>query len=218
VVYFARNDRLLERAKACTRPFDVAHFVHDVWENRMPRYVAFLRGINLGKRRIKMDHLQTLFEEIGFANVSTYIASGNVLFESKVRDDLKLAQQIERHLAKSLDYEVDTFVRTQAEVAKIAAFEPFSKADLDDPANTTHVGLAKEPFINETIRKLLACRTEVDEFRVDGREFYWLCRIKSHESKIWASPLMKAAALPSTTQRNITTMRKLAALPSVLAV
>jgi uncharacterized protein (DUF1697 family) len=184
----------------------------------MPRTVAFLRGINLGKRRIKMDRLRALFEEIGFDNVSTFIASGNVLFESKTRDDLKLAQQIESHLAKSLGYEVDTFVRTLAEVVEIAAFQPFSKADLANPANTIHVGLAKKAFAPETIRKLLACRTEVDEFRVSGREFYWLCRIKSHESKVWTTLPMKVVALPSTTQRNITTLQKLAALAAVLAV
>jgi uncharacterized protein (DUF1697 family) len=184
----------------------------------MPRTVAFLRGINLGNRRIKMDRLAALFEELGFANVSTFIASGNVLFESKVRDDLKLALQIERHLAKSLGYEVDTFIRTRDEVAAVAAFQPFAKADLTDPANTVHVGFLKKALSTDAARKLTACRTAVDEFTVDGRDFYWLCRVKSHESKIWASPPMKAVALPSVTMRNLTTIRKLAALKPVLAV
>ena len=49
----------------------------------MPRYVAFLRGINLGKRRPPMSELKRLFEELGFTNVATFIASGNVLFETK---------------------------------------------------------------------------------------------------------------------------------------
>jgi len=175
----------------------------------MPRYVAFLRGINLGKRRIKMDRLRALFEELGFENVETFIASGNVFFESKVRDDLKLALQIERHLAKSLGYEADTFVRTIDEISAIVAFRPFSKTDLENPANTIHVGFLKKALDAEAARKLAACRTAVDEFCVAGREFYWLCRIKSHESKVWNSPAMKAAALPSVTLRNLTTLRKL---------
>jgi uncharacterized protein (DUF1697 family) len=184
----------------------------------MQHYVAFLRGINLGNRRIKMDRLAALFEELEFAQVETFIASGNVLFESKARDDLKLALQIERHLAKSLGYVVDTFIRTRDEVATVAAFQPFGKADLTHPANTVHVGFLKEALSAEAARKLTACRTAVDEFAVDGRDFYWLCRIKSHESKIWASPPMKAVGLPSMTMRNMKTIRKLAAPNPVFAV
>jgi uncharacterized protein (DUF1697 family) len=184
----------------------------------MPHYIAFLRGVNLGKRRIKMDRLAALFEELGLTKVETFIASGNVLFESKVRDDLKLANQIERHLAKSLGYEVETFIRTRNEIAAVAAFQPFAKADLANPANTVHVGFLKEPLSAETVHKLIDCRTAVDEFTVDGRDYYWLCRIKSHESKVWASPRMKAVTLPSATRRNLTTIRKLAALNPVLAV
>jgi uncharacterized protein (DUF1697 family) len=184
----------------------------------MPRYVAFLRGINLGKRRIKMDRLASLFGELGFAGVETFIASGNVLFESKVRNDLKLALLIERHLAKSLSYEADTFIRTHEEVSAVAAFQPFSKADLINPANTIHAGFLKEALSAESARKLTACRTPVDAFTVDGRDFYWLCRIKSHESKIWGSQQMKAIGLPSITMRNLTTIKKLAALIPVLAV
>jgi uncharacterized protein (DUF1697 family) len=147
----------------------------------MPHYVAFLRGINLGKRRVKMECLRTLFDELGFDRVGTFIASGNVLFESETSDDVKLAQTIERHLKKSLSYDVDTFVRTCNEIADIATAQPFPKADLTNPANTIHVGFLKEPFTMGNSRKLMACRSAVDEFCVDGREFYWLCRIKSHE-------------------------------------
>ena len=184
----------------------------------MPHTVAFLRGINLGKRRIKMDRLRALFEELGFENVETFIASGNVFFESKVRDDLKLALQIERHLAKSLGYEADTFVRTIDEISAIVAFRPFSKTDLENPANTIHVGFLKKALDAGAARKLAAGRTAVDEFCVAGREFYWLCRIKSHESKVWNSPSMKATALPSTTLRNVTTIRKLSTPTAVSVV
>jgi hypothetical protein len=52
----------------------------------------------------------------------------------------------------------------------------------------------------------------VDEFQVKGREYYWLCRIKSNESKAWTSPAMRAIKLPSSSMRNLTTLRKLAAL------
>ena len=52
----------------------------------MQRYIAFLRGMNLGKRRLPMSRLKELFEELGFNDVETFIASGNVLFSSKVKN------------------------------------------------------------------------------------------------------------------------------------
>ena len=175
----------------------------------MPHYVALLRGINLGNRRMKMEQLKALFEEMKFSNVATFIASGNVLFESKAKSGLTLAKMIEAHLAESLGYEVDTFVRTRTEVAAATAFCPFPKAELERPTNTLHVGFWRETPSEELTRALIACRTEVDEFCVEGREFYWLCRIKTNESKVWTSPKMKAAKMPSATMRNITSLRKL---------
>jgi uncharacterized protein (DUF1697 family) len=179
----------------------------------MPHYLAFLRGINLGKRRPKMDHLASLFRELKFTDVATFIASGNVVFSSKSANATKLAAQIAAHLESSLGYEVDTFVRTRAEVAAVAAFRSFATADMDDPANTIHAGFLSAPLTADQHRGLEACRSEVDEFRVVGREYYWLCRrIKTHESKIWASKELKSLKLPSSSMRNLTTIRKLAAL------
>jgi len=178
----------------------------------MHHYVAFLRGINLGNRRIKMEQLRALFEALKFQEVSTFIASGNVLFASKMADARDVENSIQRHLEKSLGYAVDTFVRTRAELAAVAAFQPFSKVDLEDSANTVHVGFLKEPLGSAAQRGLLACGTEVDEFSVEGREYYWLCRIKTNESKVWTSPSMKAVKLPSATMRNLTMIRKMAAL------
>jgi len=175
----------------------------------MPQYIAFLRGINLGNRRLKMEQLKSLFEEMKFANVATFIASGNVLFESKAKGDLKLAKLIEAHLARALGYDVDTFVRTREEGAAVVAFRPFPKAEMELPTNTLHVGFWREAPSAELAHALEDCKTEVDEFAVEGREFYWLCRIKTNESKVWASPKMKAVKMPSATMRNITSLRKL---------
>lgn len=178
----------------------------------MNHYIAFLRGINLGKRRIKMERLAGLFGELKFGNVSTFIASGNVIFESKAKNEVKVAVSIESHLKQALGYHVDTFVRTRAEVAAAADFLPFSRADMEAPENTVNVGFLKEALSPHQAKGLLACRTEVDEFRVNGREFYWLCRVRSSDSKVWATPQMRALKLPTATMRNITTVRKIAAL------
>ena len=178
----------------------------------MPHYLAFLRGINLGNRRLKMDDLRARFVEMKFANVETFIASGNVIFESNERDAAKLTEKIEAQLAKKLGYEVDTFLRTRAEVAAVAAFRPFSKADMEAPANTVYCSFLKEPLTTAQARGMIACSTDVDELRVEGREFYWLCRIKSNESKVWSAPAMRALKLSTSSMRNLTTIRKLVAL------
>ena len=178
--------------------------------SEMTAYVALLRGINLGNRRVKMTTLAALFEEMGFGAVSTFIASGNVLFESPATDAGQLEEQIQHGLAESLGYTVDTFVRTRAEIAAVAAFRPFP-ADMDDPANTVHTGFLKAPLGAEAAARLEACLTDVDEFRVEGREFFWLCRIRTSDSKVWSSPAMRAVGIRTSTMRNMTMLRKLAA-------
>ena len=174
-------------------------------------YVALLRGINLGKRRIKMDLLRSFFVALDFTDVETFIASGNVLFASPIRSAPKLEQMIERHLKKELGYDVDTFLRTRAEVAAVAASRPFGAAH-DDETTTINVCFCKEPPSAADARRLEAIRTDVDEFKVIGREFYWLCRIKMSESKVWELPQMKTVSLPNATMRNQRTVQKLAAL------
>jgi uncharacterized protein (DUF1697 family) len=158
-----------------------------------------------------MDRLRELFEELGFSSASTFIASGNVLFSTAKRDTSKLEREIETHLEKSLGYRVDTFVRTHAEMAAVAASRLFGSAQ-DDPSVTINVTFCKEPPAPEMARRLEAIRTDVDEFRVSGREWFWLCRIRMSESTVWNLPAAKALKLPSGTMRNLNTVEKLAAL------
>ena len=90
----------------------------------MPKYIAFLRGINVGGHRVKMDRLRAIFAELGLKDVSTFIASGNVLFTTESGDADGLRERIESQLASQLGYEVPTFLRSPAELAAIVAFSP----------------------------------------------------------------------------------------------
>jgi uncharacterized protein (DUF1697 family) len=175
----------------------------------MQQYVAFLRGINLGKRRLPMSQLKELFEELGFGEVETFIASGNVLFSAKATNDSLLESRIAKHLEAALGYAVDTFVRTKKEVAAIGAAKIFTEDGRE--GITVHVGLLHKKLPVEIALKFAAVRTEADEFRVIDREYYWLCRIRTHESKVWALPEIKALKLPTSTMRNLTSIRKLVA-------
>ncbi len=175
----------------------------------MQRYVAFLRGINLGKRRLPMSRLQALFAELGFTEVATFIASGNVLFSSKGRCRSALESQIAHHLEASLGYPVDTFVRTAEEVVAIGEAKIFPGES--DAEATIHAGFLHDELSPMVAQKLAAVRSATDEFRVRGREYYWLCRGRTSDSKIWASPAIKALCLPPSSMRNMTTIRKLSA-------
>jgi uncharacterized protein (DUF1697 family) len=176
----------------------------------MRRYIALLRAINVGGHTVKMDALRTLFEVLGFANVATFIASGNVIFESADPDAPALERRIERHLHGALGYEVATFIRSAADLAAIAQYQPFPAAELAGETTSLYVGfLAAAP--GDTAReKLLALRTPTDEFQVHDREIYWLCRTRMSDSPVSGALLEKALRMPAT-WRNSTTVQKLAA-------
>lgn len=175
----------------------------------MTQYFAFLRGINLGKRRVKMDALKLLFEALGFRNVSTFIASGNVIFESKAKDAAKLENQIEEHLASELGYEVDTFLRTGAELAAVGKLDPFPKEPWEKSNWTVHVGFHKGPIAKVDAKKLCGIRTDYDAFHVVGRDLYWLTQGGIADSVVWKLPEVKAIKLPTNTMRNRNTILRL---------
>ena len=173
------------------------------------RYVAFLRGMNLGKRRLEMSRLRQLFAELGYEDVATFIASGNVIFSTTERDAKVLESRIAQSLDVSLGYRVDTFIRTLADVEAIARSTQFGEDGKE--GITIHVGFLHDEPGPEMKRGLLAARTSVDEFHVDGRDYYWLCRIRTSDSKIWASREVRALSLPTSTMRNMSSVRKLVA-------
>lgn len=175
----------------------------------MQRYIAFLRGINLGKRRVPMKHLAALFEKLGYKDVATFIASGNVLFTAKKSNAGELESTIASFLEKSLGYSVDTFVRTTEEVAAISKLRVFPGEDGE--GITIHVGFLRQALPPEIADKFGAARTSVDEIRVMGREYFWLCRIRTPESKLWSLPEIRQLRLPTSTMRNLTSIRKLVA-------
>jgi uncharacterized protein (DUF1697 family) len=176
----------------------------------MTRYVAFLRAINVGGHIVKMDHLRGLFAALEASNVETFIASGNVIFETEEKDAQALEKKIEDHLRKALGYEVATFLRSVQELAAVARYEPFPAAELETEGNTLYVGFLPAPPDDKARQGLLALRTEVDEFHVHEREIYWLCRKKLSESKVSGAMIEKRAGMPATL-RNSTTVRKIAA-------
>ncbi|HEX6750324.1 MAG TPA: DUF1697 domain-containing protein [Longimicrobium sp.] len=173
----------------------------------MPRYIALLRAINVGGHTVKMDKLRKLFEEMDFANVETFIASGNVIFEAKEKDAAKLEKNIEAHLEKALGYAVGTYLRTPDELKAAADHEPFPRADGDG----TYVIFVRDEPGADAKKRLAALESDDDRFAVHAREVYWWRRNgRMSDSLITGPQLAKAIGQPGT-NRNLTTVRKMAA-------
>ena len=173
----------------------------------MQRAAAFLRAINVGGHTIKMDHLRQLFESFNFCSVQTYIASGNVVFETQDGDSRTLEQTIEQGLQTALGFEVATFVRSDEELRQIGDYRPFSQARLD-AATAFNVAFLKEAPDEHAVEKLMGLKSEIDDFKVHGCEVYWLCKKKQSESDFSNAVLEKTLAVRATL-RGMRTIHKI---------
>jgi uncharacterized protein (DUF1697 family) len=175
----------------------------------MPKYVALLRAINVGGHTVKMDYLRSLFEAIGLANVETFIASGNVIFDSKSKNAPALERKIEKHLQATLGYEVKTFVRAISELTAVANHKPFSESELN--AHTLYVGFLADRPSDQSRQKLLSFICDIDDLHVQGREVFWLCRAKLMSDSKFSGALAEKILGMQATFRNSTTVKKIAA-------
>ncbi len=180
----------------------------------MPKYVAFLRAINVGGHIVKMTDLAELFQEMGFTDVKTFIASGNVVFKSASKNSATLEGKIEKHLAKALGYEVSTFIRSIDQLTNIANHKPFSSYDPDRKQNTLMIGFFKSRPSTDSQNKVLSLRTKGDDFQFQGDILYWLCPPRMMDSKVSMALLEKAIG-KSTTFRNANTILRIVALHTV---
>jgi len=92
----------------------------------MISYIAFLRGINVGgNKKVSMDRLGKAFESLGFENVKTLLASGNVLFETRTSDARALSETIEQKIKQTFGLDVHVILRTRRDIQKLVGFKPF---------------------------------------------------------------------------------------------
>src|SRR5690242_13715804 len=155
----------------------------------MPRYFAFLRAINVGGHTVKNDELKRLFAQAGIAGAETFIASGNVTFESKGKE-AALTKKLEAQFKESLGYEVRTFLRTADELTAIAEHTPF-KGARHKSAKAFVVGFLGAPATAAQRKIIAGFAGPTDEFHVDGREVYWLAQTYQSESPFFKIPFEK---------------------------
>ena len=175
----------------------------------MPRYVAFLRAINVGGRTVRKESLIEIFEGLGFTGVGTFIASGNVFFEARSKNVPRLVCLVETQLESSLGFSVSTFIRSEDELTAIVAHRAFTGARLRSAA-ALNVLFLSSPLSNDQAAALARMKTEIDEFHVHGTEVHWLC-LKRQSESTFSNTAFERAVKAKTTIRGIDTLRKMLA-------
>jgi uncharacterized protein (DUF1697 family) len=172
------------------------------------RYVALLRAVNVGGRTVKMDRLRTLFEEMKLRNVATFIASGNVIFESTAAASA-LEARIEKHLANALGFKVPTLVRSTDDLVAAADREPFPGHDPLGKLGGLYVGFLKSVAARDGMQKIGALNDASNSFALHGRELFWRAEDRRAILEIPIATFERAFGC-ETTFRNVTTVRKIA--------
>lgn len=172
----------------------------------MTKYVALLRGINVGGRIIKMDELKAAFEGIGFSNVTTLLQTGNVLFEANATDPAEMKNEIEMIVGSTFNYPAKVQVYSLEEIKKIIKSYPFKHTSKD----FQHYVVFLEPGFAEPLeREAIALDNKVEEAKRSGGIIYWKVKkgmtLKSDFSKF----LSRAPYKDANTVRNINTLQKL---------
>lgn len=175
----------------------------------MPTHAAFLRGMNLGKRRITNDELCACFEDLGFTEVAAFLASGNVVFAagSGDHDPARLARRIAEGLEAALAYPVPTFLRTADEVRALAEHEPFPAGEIESSEGKLQVALLAERPAKADREAALALATGDDRLALGERELWWLPAGRMSDSELDLRALEKLVG--DWTMRTANTIRRM---------
>ena len=168
----------------------------------MPRFVALLRAINTPPRHVKMDRLRSIFEALGCDDVATFIASGNVIFNTAPEGDL--VSRIETALEADLGFPVPVFLRTATEVVAAADCRPFG--DVEGSVEISFLPDGPDP---DRVRELLDGVTGNDRLAVVGREVHWLRHGSRAESEHNEGRVVRTLGM-LTTRRSAQTVRAIA--------
>lgn len=175
----------------------------------MNRKIGILRGINVGgKRKILMADLKSMCEELGLKKVTTYIQSGNLIFNSD-KPNSELENELEKAITEKYGFDVPVIVRTQKELENSINNNPFFEKDAD--IKQLHLTFLKKKPSKENIEKAQTFNYKLDKFKIDNKNVFIFCAGKYHESKLTNNFFEKQLKVGATT-RNWKTVMKLSEL------
>ena len=176
----------------------------------MARQIALLRGINVGgHKKVPMARLRELMGELGYADVRTYVQSGNVVFTSPDRPDEETARVLEQQLEAAFGFEIAVVIRSRDELTAVAEANPLHEIAVD-PARY-HVLFLSEAVAPERLADLEPAEFAPDVLHLRGREIYLWTPEGMHDSRL-AKALTPKRLGVTATARNWRTVEKLLAL------
>ena len=178
----------------------------------MTRFVALLRGINVGgKNKLPMRDLAATFEAAGCTDVETYIQSGNVVYTTTSDGAAQIPQTISQRIAEQFGLDVPVIVRSSAELDEVVAQNPFLAEGADTDA--LHVAFLAHPPRAEAVAALDPQRSPPDRFAVLGKEVY-LCLPNGMARTKLTNAYFDRALSTISTMRNWRTVLTLAQMAS----
>ncbi|MEU0085211.1 DUF1697 domain-containing protein [Streptomyces sp. NPDC006274] len=173
------------------------------------KYAALLRGINVGgAKKVPMAQLRAVLDGLGYADVATYLQSGNAVFSSEETDENVLAAALEQAIEKEFGFRVDTLVRGAGYLRAVAEACPFPAASLE--GKQLHVTFFSGPVTADRFASVDAAAHLPEEFRLGDRVLYLYAPDGLGRSKL-AATLSRPGLLKDLvgTSRNWNTVVKL---------
>lgn len=176
----------------------------------MPRHVALLRAVNVGGRKVTMKELREATEALGYQNVRTLVASGNLVFDTKATANAKLESALEAAIEQTFSLFSEVMVRNPAEWSAIIKANPFPQKAKDDPAHLVCMVCKEAPDTTAITTWLKTFRAKWDKgerLEIVGREIFI-----DYGDSIGQSKLVLPKKFATGTARNWNTMLKLDAM------
>lgn len=181
----------------------------------MEKYIAILRGINVsGQKKIKMDDLRSLMEELKLKNVQTYIQSGNLVFEHSKVGEVELAKKIGEMLFQHYGFQVPVITRTLSEWKYVFDNNPFLN-NRDEDISKLHVTFLSDNPQQEYLNKIKEYAYPPDEFIIAGKQVYLFCPDGYGITKL-SNTFFENKLKVTATTRNFKTVSKLVEMASAL--
>jgi uncharacterized protein (DUF1697 family) len=171
----------------------------------MPTYIAFLRAINIGKRKFSKGAIIAACEAAGFTDVETYINTGNVRVSTTLRSRAKVESALESAFQEAAGFDVPTIVLTPKELREVEAYAEKVGGDHD---GRHYVSLLKDAPTAAAVMKLDGAGQKGERAVLDGRGVHLLLGKDYHSAKLTNAIIEKHLGV--ATNRNLNVIRTLA--------
>ena len=176
----------------------------------MVRYIAFLRGINIsGKNKVPMAELKKGFEEIGFAEVKTYLNSGNVIFSSDEDDMVEITNRIETMIKRHFGLDIPVFVISKETLEDILTHAPDWWGSEDKEIYDNLIFIIPPATFADVFNEIGEPKEELEKIKDYKEAVFWSFSRKDYQKTNWWSKTASTKISTKLTIRTANTVRKI---------